>query len=576
MPSSMRAAYTQRIRLVAIAIVVIAILFVVRLYMLQVVDSATYEALADNQYVRPSHSIFDRGAIYLEDKDGTLIAGGATRSGYMLTINPTDIDDPEALYSELTKYVPLEREQFIERASKKDDPYEEVAHHIERAKVDEIRESDLTGVQLFREQWRYYPGDTLAAHVIGFVGYGQDGRELSGQYGLERYYDDVLMRTQKELNVNFFAELFGSVHDLVSADESVREADVVTSIEPNVQHFVEEELVQVHDEWRAKEIGAIVMDPRDGRIIALAALPTFNPNDRSDIDDASVFRNPLVSSVYEMGSIIKPIGMAIGLDAGVVTPEETYNDKGRVTVDGYTISNYDGRGRGVVSMQEVLNQSLNTGMAYVVSEVGNTEFGEGLRAFGIGEETGIDLPNEARGLVDNLDSPRDVEYVTAAFGQGIAMTPMATARALAALANGGKLVTPHVLHRYRHANGSIDEVSLPPDGQAVHAEAAEEITRMLVEVVDSSLRGGTVKKDRYSIAAKTGTAQIANVEERGYYDDRYLHSFFGYFPAYEPRFLVFLYHLEPQGARYASETLTAPFMNIADFLLHYYEIPPDR
>jgi len=228
-------------------------------------------------------------------------------------------------------------------------------------------------------------------------------------------------------------------------------------------------------------------------------------------------------------------------------------------------------------MQEVLNQSLNTGMVFVMQSMGRGAFAKYMNAYELGEETGIDLPNEARGLTNNLSSPRDVEYATAAFGQGIALTPIALTRALASLGNGGTLPEPHLLKEIRYGAGlSKGYVPNGSPKRVLKEETSEEITRMLVKVVDEALVGGTVKLPNYTIAAKTGTAQISKGEGRGYYDDRYLHSFFGYFPAYDPKFIIFLYAVEPKGARYASQTLTDPFMNLAKFLLAYYEVPPDR
>jgi cell division protein FtsI/penicillin-binding protein 2 len=149
-------------------------------------------------------------------------------------------------------------------------------------------------------------------------------------------------------------------------------------------------------------------------------------------------------------------------------------------------------------------------------------------------------------------------------------------RALSALGNGGYLVTPHFLTKIIHKDGTEANVAPDDKKQVIKKETSEEITRMLVNVVDVALKRGKVKKEHYSIGAKTGTAQIANVSERGYYSDRYLHSFFGYFPAYDPKYIIFLYHVEPVGARYASQTLTDPFMEIVDFLINYYNVPPDR
>ena len=198
-----------------------------------------------------------------------------------------------------------------------------------------------------------------------------------------------------------------------------------------------------------------------------------------------------------------------------------------------------------------------------------------MKAYGLGEETGIDLPNETHGLIQNLDSPRDVEHATAAFGQGIAVTPIEMTRALAVLANGGVLVDPYVTREVDYTFGPSWKYFPNEPKRVLKPETSEEITRMLVTVVDDALLGGEVKLDHYTIAAKTGTAQIPK-PGGGYYEDRYLHTFFGYFPAYDPKFLVFLYVKHPQGVQYASHTLTHPFIDTAKFLLNYYGVPPDR
>jgi stage V sporulation protein D (sporulation-specific penicillin-binding protein) len=339
---------------------------------------------------------------------------------------------------------------------------------------------------------------------------------------------------------------------------------------------LENTLKEVGDRWQSKLSGGIIMDPKTGAIYALGVYPSFDPNHYADVSSISLLDNPLIDHVYEMGSIVKPLTMAVGLDVGAVTARTTYNDKGCETFDKKTFCNFDGKGRGTVSMQEVLNQSLNTGASYVVSKIGNRRFADYLKRFGIGEETGIDLPNEGAGIVDNLESPRNIEYATASFGQGFAVTPIAITRALATLANRGRIPSPHVATEVKYRSGLTDEVNPPSGEQVIKEETAEEITRMLVEVVDTALLNGKLKNEHYSIAAKTGTAQIANPQGGGYYDDRYLHSFFGYFPAYDPKFLVFLYTNEPVGVKYSSQTLAEPFKELSDFLINYYALPPDR
>jgi cell division protein FtsI/penicillin-binding protein 2 len=227
-------------------------------------------------------------------------------------------------------------------------------------------------------------------------------------------------------------------------------------------------------------------------------------------------------------------------------------------------------------MQEVLSQSLNTGVSFVVDTMGKKPFAEYMRAYGLGEETGIDLPNEVAGNLNVLNGNADVDFASASFGQSIAVSPIEMTRALAALANGGVLPEPHITRAIRFASGATQEIVPPPPRRVLKEETADTVTRMLVKVYDDALLGGELKEERYSIAAKTGTAQIAKPECGGYCDGIFLHSFFGYFPAHDARYIVFLFAVEPHGQMYASHTLARPFYDIAKFLINYYDIPPDR
>lgn len=571
----MRSKFAWRIRCIALGFVLIALVLLVRLYDLQVIHGTAYRKEAEAQYVKQSPNQTDRGNILFTSKDGSLISAATQATGYTVAVNPSTLKDAPAAFSALTAVLPdLDEAAFMEQVSDTNDTYAEIARRVTNDKGRTLADLKIPGVQVLRETWRYYPGGALASHTIGFLGYGSDGHSLSGQYGLERFYDETLTKTAGGLYVNFFADLFTNIRSEL-AGETRSGGDIVTSIEPSVQQHIENALLEYGEAWRPRISGAVIMDPKTGALLAFAARPNFDLNDFNDVP-VEHFANPLVESVYEFGSTMKPLTIAAGIDAGAITPGTTYDDKGYAVYDGSRINNFDGRGRGVVSMQEVLGQSLNTGVAFAVTRMGTGTFRDYFEKFGLMEETGIDLPNEESPLVDNLSSPRTIEYVTASFGQGIAVTPVAMARALATLANHGKVPSPHVGVEIRYGGGLNKALGWSPDRVAISPESAEAVTRMLVKVVDTQLLGGTVKIPEYSIAAKTGTAQIAKQGERGYYDDRYLHSFFGYFPAYEPRFLIFLFASEPEGARYASETWTRPFMDIVKFLINYYDIPPDR
>jgi cell division protein FtsI/penicillin-binding protein 2 len=563
----------RRIRLIFFCFFLFALILIGRLYYIQVIHGQEYVDRADRQYVSLADNIFNRGGIFFQNKDGSLLNMASLMTGYIVAINPQKIVDPAKIYSDISNIINLDIDVFYTKANQKNSVYQKIADHVPLEIIQKIEDLNIPGLQIEKERWRYYPGDGLASRVIGFVAYDED--ELVGRYGLEKFYEDVLYRDNNKAYVNFFAEIFSNIKQTVNNDFK-REGEIITSIEPTVQSVFQKVIDDISKNYNSKLTGGIIIDPMTGEIYAMAISPSFNLNKFSEEKDFSIYNNPLVEGLYEMGSIIKPLTIAAGIDSGAITADTNYNDTGSLTLDTYTIYNHDRKVRGIVNMQEVLNQSLNTGVSFVVRKMDKNNFADYFRSFGLGEETGIDLPAENHGRLDNLFSPRDIEYATASFGQGISTTPIATTRALSALANGGKLIVPHIVKKINYISGFSNNISyIDQARQVIKKETSEEISRMLVVVVDKALANGKVSLPNYSVAAKTGTAQIAK-PGGGYYDDRWLHSFFGYFPAYKPRFLIFLYTIEPKGIDYASQTLTNPFMDTVKFLINYYNILPDR
>lgn len=570
----MRKQFISRIRLIVAILILVAILFIVQLYLVQVVHGAQYRDQAEGQYVASAEGISDRGVIYFAGEK----EAATMRMGYRLALRPGDLEDAEGVYTKLNALVPIDEEKFFMSAKKVDDPYEEIAAQVPKEIGEKIIEMKLSGVIVERDRWRFYPGGSLASQVLGFVGFGPNNRDRpAGLYGLERYWGDTLARSSNGLYVNFFAEIFANLQFLIARNDTAREGNLLTHIDADVERQLEQIIDGMRSKYYAQISGGIVMDPKTGAIIAMAGSPRFDPNDYANATSSALYRNLLVENEYELGSIMKPITMAAGIDAGVITPQTTYTDKGSVVKAGIKISNYDGRGRGAgTTMQEVLNQSLNTGVVFVSDRLGHETFSKYLRMFGLGEETGIDLPNEVPGHIAAYKSNSDADYASASFGQSFSVTSIAMTRALAALANGGLLVQPRVVRAIQYPSGITRPVYHPEPTRVISEDSSEAISRMLVTVYDDALLGGDVKMDHYSIAAKTGTAQMAKSDGGGYYDDRYLHSFFGYFPAYDARFIVFLFIVDPKGEAYASHTLTYPFVDMTKFLINYYDIPPDR
>lgn len=569
----MNPSFKTRIRIVYSLISLIAIIIGTRLFFIQIVNGDYYKNEAKKQYNVSSYDDFDRGSIYFTEKSGGKISAAIVKNGYKAEINTKFLANPEEAYKKLSEAIPLDKEFFMSKALKKDDPSEILARRLDEAAALKIKSLKIAGLNAYPESWRYYPFDNLASHILGFVGYKDD--KLVGRYGLELYYEPMLKRDASNSKMNSFAELFFDLKKLIAGEAT--NGDLVLTIEPNVQSMLEKNLEKTKEKYKAQTVGGMIISPKTGEIIAMSAKPDFNPNQYAKTKDFSIFMNPLAESVIEMGSIMKPLTLAASMDNGSITASTTYMDKGFLVFGPSRIENYDGKARGIADMQKVLNESLNTGAVFAMQKMGKDKFRDYMLGYGFGEKTGIELPQEGKNNISNItNGNRDIEYATASFGQGIAVTSVAMAVALSSLANGGLIMKPHIV-KEESVKGLRNRVIVPQEVRRVlKTETAEEMTRMLVSVVDNALVGGVHKMEHYSVAAKTGTAQLVEKGKKTYAEGEFIHTFFGYAPAFDAKFLTFLFVIKPQGAKYASNTLTEPFMDITKFLLNYYEIPPDR
>lgn len=563
-----------RIRIIGIVFCAIALALTARLYFVQIVHGASYRDDALGQYVKQDPDTDERGAIFFSAKDGVQVPAAIMQHGWRVAIVPKDLADPERAYAAISAATPTDRERFFASAAKKDDPYEEVAFRVESEAAARIRAQKIPGVLLVQDSWRFYPGNALAAQVLGFVGYKGDRK--TGLYGLERSYQDTLALVTDGKSVNPFAEIFANIGAALSFDPASHQGSVITTIEPNVQRQLETVLDSVVKTYTPRIAGGIVMDPKTGRIVAMASRPSFDPNTYNLASDPAVYGNPLVEGRWEMGSIMKPLTMAAGIDTGTVSIATTYDDTGCISRSGAKICNYDFKARGVVPMQEVLSQSLNVGATFVEERMGKTVFSRYISSLGFGEKTGIDLPNEVTGDTRALSGSADVDFASASFGQGFAVSPIEMIRALSVLAAGGAMPQPFVGSAIKYESGITRSLERGAPVAVIKPETAQTVTDMLVKVYDTALLKGALTHEHYSIAAKTGTAQIGKPGGGGYYEDRYLHSFFGYFPAHDPKFIIFLFAVEPHGVEYASASLAHPFDDLASYLIRYYDLPPDR
>ena len=575
---AMRTRFLFRTRFLCGCFIVVASLLIIRLYFVQIVHGAKYTEDAASQYVEQNPDTVTRGSIFFTAKDGELVSAAVMQTGWRIAIAPKAIVDPQKIYTELNAITPVDHDRFFADAAKTSDPYEEVALRISDADADTIRALKIPGVLLVADQWRFYPGGPLASQVLGFVGYSGTSTSKLGVYGLEKQWNNTLTEVTAGLYVNPFAEIFTNLQAAVSSDPSAHQGSIVTSIEPSVQEQLEKTLGQVMSQYTPQFAGGIIMDPHTGEIYAIGGVPSFDPNTYGDVTNPVDYQDKLVEGRYELGSIMKPLTMAAGIDSGAITAATTYDDTGCITVSTYKVCNFDLKARGVIPMQQILSQSLNVGASWVATKMGYPTFTKYMNAYGFAQKTGIDLPNEVTGDLSNLGHGTEsaVNYDTASFGQGIAVSPIEMARALSALANGGVLPNPHVVTGIKYESGITRSIDPGQGPRVLSTTTAAIVTGMLQNVYDKSLLNGAIKMDHYTVAAKTGTAQIPQAGGGYIPGNVYLHSFFGYFPANNPRFIVFLFAFKPQGQEYASATLARPFYQIAQFLINYYDIPPDR
>jgi cell division protein FtsI/penicillin-binding protein 2 len=428
---------------------------------------------------------------------------------------------------------------------------------------------NVWGVDVIPYWRRIYPNHALAAGLLGF--YSADGK---GYYGLEGFYDAMLAGEQRiyteDRDVWQERLPLGAPID-ASAQPG---ADLILTIDHTVQTIVEDELTRALETTGAENGIIIVMDPRTGEILALASAPGYDPNQYTRIanSDPTRFVDPAVSDTYEPGSVFKVITLAAALDSGLVTPETTYYDTACLEVGGQSLCNWDRQGHGEVSMTTMMARSLNVGAATLSTRMGAAVFYNYVHAFGFGQATGVDLQGEVHGHVRQLGNVDwyESDLGTNAFGQGISVTPLQMITAIAAVANDGVLVRPHLVKAIVDGD-HVREAHAVEIGRAIRADTARTLSQMLVDAVAQEVPQAQVPG--YRIAGKTGTAQIPIA---GGYDDPWtIGSFVGYGPASDPRLIILVRLDRPTIAPWGSATAAPVFKSLATRLFGILGIAPD-
>ncbi|MBZ0299901.1 MAG: penicillin-binding protein 2, partial [Anaerolineae bacterium] len=479
---------------------------------------------------------------------------------YKIGISPNLVPDPRATATQLAGLLNLNELETFERVSSSV-PWVLLSSRVSAEVGQQVAALDILGVTIEPVARRSYPQGTLSAHVVGFV-----GGDLRGYYGVEGFYQNDLAGRERE-------EQISNIPFVVPDDQREDHgSDIVLTLDREVQFLAESELQRAIAESGATKGTIIVMNPRNGEILAIANYPSFDPNAYFDISNPNLLSNPAIAEQYEPGSVMKILTMASALELGVVSPNDTYVDQGLLEAGGIKVENWDRKAHGVVNMTGILVQSLNVGAATVSLQMGPMAFYGKLRDFGIGRPTGIDLEGESPGTmhVPGDEDYSDSQLLTNSFGQGIATTPLQMLTAVSAIANRGLMMQPHVFKEL--IDGDRRQESEPSTlGRPISEETAKIVTDMMVAVVHEGL-DGNASVPGYTIAGKTGTAQIPSPV--GYEPNASIASFIGFLPADDPQVSVLIKLDRPTGY-WGSEVAAPVFRRLAERLVILMKIPPD-
>jgi cell division protein FtsI/penicillin-binding protein 2 len=559
----------SRIRLILCFVIVLGLVSIGRLFYLQVMKHDYYVAIAATQHWAVDRIPADRGTIFVKDRvtnELYPLAGNQTLN--FVAATPIEVENKGEAAKRLAPVINLEEAKILELLER-NHTYVVLKHGLSFEASEKVESFNIKGIHTAEEGVRYYPEGILASQLLGFV-----NDEGVGNYGLEQQFDKILSGTPGLYN----AEIDPSGKKIVFGDDVSREpvngSNLVLTINRDVQKKAEELLAIQVQKFKAEGGSIIVMNPETGEILAMANNPTYDPSKFQEVTDYRLFKNASVQNLYEPGSIFKVITMAIGLDTDAVEPDTKYEDKGQLVLDGHKIMNSDRKTNGWQTMTQVLEKSLNTGTTFVMQLVGKNKFYQYLvDRFSFGKKTGIEQPNEAEGSVPTPEEVNDHTYATVSFGQSLSATPIQMISTFAAVANGGKLIQPHLVAEINSPEGGKTVTDTRPLKEIISEEAAAQVRQMMVSVVQNG-HGKQAGVKGYNIGGKTGTAQVPLANGKGYDPSRNIGSFIGFGPAENPHFVVLAKIDSPKGVAWAESTAAPVVGQMFDYLFKYYQIAP--
>jgi len=572
----------MRIRAVSTMLAVVFVLVIAKLFVLMVFQHNFYTALASGSHEMSAELFPSRGSVYIQDsRTGEEFPLAINKDMFLMFADTRDIldekmaEDVAEKLAEVLKYDDEKKLSVFMQLKKSGDPYEPIEQKLDEDVYEQIRDLELPSIHFLRRPHRFYPEGNLAAQIIGFLGKDEKGNDI-GSYGIEGYWQRELagsggflegIRSAQGSWISLAGRIFKPAMDGV---------DLVLTIDRTLQFMACEKLKEKQEEYGAQSASLVIMDPQTGAILAMCSYPDFDPNEYGLVENVNAYNNTNIFTPYEPGSVFKPIAMAGALNEKILEPDSRFYDIGSVDVGcSKLIYNADGKKYGEQTMVGVLENSINTGMVYVAQKLGKEKFVNYIEKFGFGVKTGIGLSVENSGTIEsmyrNQKDKFDCYTATASFGQGLTVTPLQLVTAFGAIANGGKLMKPYIVKEVRYGEGKVETTKPEEIRTVIDKHASSLLAGMLVRVIDT----GTASLARvpgYYVAGKTGTAQIAGP---GGYTDETNHSFVGFGPVDDPKFVMIVKFEKPHRA-FSSTTAAPTFAEIAKFIMQYYQIPPGR
>ena len=575
-PRESVAPFSFRLRFVQAGCVLLALVLVVRFFQLQIMEHAVYQLLASDQHDMRASLEPNRGTIYVRDQwDQKLYPVAKDRPAWNLFAGPRDMKDMREVAREAASLLGQPEEELYARfTAASTSAYLPLAKDIPFESVEKIREKGLRGLWVAHGSARLYPETGMGGQLIGFTVNNDQGiRE--GRYGIESFENKLLAGEPGMIEGERDALGRRLAFGQATVKPPKNGADVVLTIDRSIQQFLCQKMQEAVERYEAEAATSVVLDPETGAILGMCSYPNFQPSEVGKIKNIGTLNNPATFTPYEPGSIFKAFTMAAGIEAGKITPQTTYVDKGLEIIDDRPIRNSDKLAHGTQSMVKVLEMSLNTGTIFVQRLVGKENFKAYIQRFGFGEKTGVELPSEMKGTLANLDRKGQVFVATASYGQGITTTPLQLVAAYAALANNGTLMKPYIVQEIIQ-DGVSQKTKPQPVREVVSSRTARLVTGMLVNVVENG-HGKRAGVPGYYVAGKTGTAQVADPKNGGYLPSTItIGSFAGYAPADHPKFAMIVKIDKPKTVQFAESSAAPIFGEIAQFLLSYFHVEPDR